>query len=134
MGHSAPEEVVVLLVGDPGLEVKAVWLHAVLALLPLHSLALRLGPHLACGLGPGLAAPLDGGDLLLVVDHLVIADGGAGLTVVGLNLLSDHLVHQLAVLPGHVPAVLIPCPDLLSIGIHLPLGVALLLGDIVTLG
>ena len=44
---NALEEVIVLLVRNPRLEVKAVWLHRVPALLPLHSLAELLHGHLA---------------------------------------------------------------------------------------
>ena len=127
--HSAPEEVVVLLVGDADLEVEAVRPHGVPALLPLHSLAPRLGLHLTGGLGPGPAGPPDGGHLLRVAAHLVVGDGLGGVTVIRLNLLGHNLVHQLAVLPFDILAVLIASPDLLPSLIRGPLGVALLLGD-----
>ena len=130
MLHSAPEEVVVLLVGDADLEVEAVRPHGVPALLPLHSLAPGLGPHLTGGLGPGPAGPPDGGHLLGVAAHLVVGDRLLGVTVIRLYLLGHDPVHQLAVLPGDVLAVLITGPDLLpSLLVRLPLGVALLLGD-----
>ena len=95
----APEEVVVLLVGDTDLEVSAVGLHAVLALLPLHSLALLLSPHLKRGLSLGPVGPLEGGHLLCVAADLVVGDGLGGVTVKCLNLLGHNLVHQFAVLP-----------------------------------
>ena len=64
-----PEEVVVLLVRGPDLEVEAVWLHRVAALLPLQSLALLLSVHLADILHPGLADPVNSGHLLRVLHH-----------------------------------------------------------------
>ena len=66
---NAPEEVVVLLVWYSHLEVKAVWLHCVPALLPLHSLAELLLSHLANVVHSGLADSLDSGDLLGVIYH-----------------------------------------------------------------
>ena len=133
MLDSAPQEMVVLLVGDTDLEVPAVRLHIILALLPLHSLALLLSPHLTRGLSPGPAAPLDGGHLLSVAADLVVGDGLGGVTVISLNLLGHNLVHQFAVLPCNILTVLISSPDLLPIGVSGPLGVTLLLGDCVTL-
>ena len=121
MLDSASQEVVVLLVGDTDLEVPAVRLHIVLALLPLHSLALLLSPHLTRGLSPGSAAPLDGGHLLSVAADLVVGDGLGGVTVISLNLLRHDLVHQLTVLPCDIFAVLVASPDLLAVGVSLTL-------------
>ena len=113
-----------------------------LALLPLHSVAPGLHLDLAHGLADRLALSADHGDLLQLLEGEEVEQG---LGVIGGalprgHLLRDHLLHEAAVLPRHVAAVVVAQPDLHPLLVHVPLGVALLLrndlahGDILDLG
>merc|ERR1712029_1257325 len=115
----APEEVVILLVGDLDRDLVTVGDDSLLALSPLHLSAVSGAAHFAHGASSGGAGVLDVGGLLLLPQD----------SQVSLN----NLVHQIALLPGLVSAVLVTGEDLLSQGIDLPLGVTNLLGDLVAL-
>ena len=126
---------VVLLVGDAEQRSEAVGDDVVLAVLPLHGLALPGGADGADRLGHGPAGPGEQRHVhLLDVDGLEL-DGNSFLSAVeGLHRSGDVTGLEGAVLPGDVLAVLIARPDLLPSSVEDPLGVALLLGDGLTHG
>ena len=121
----APEEMIILLVGDLDRDLVTVGDDSLLALSPLHLSAVSGAAHSAHGASSGRAGVLDVGDQVLL-----LWDGQVGLCR---YLLLSNLVHQITVLPGLVSAVLVTGKDLLSLGIDLPLGVTDLLGDLFAL-
>ena len=130
MSDGAPEQVVVVLVRNSEETLEAVGEEDVLAVLPLHSLALSLCRHRAHWLGHRPARPGEELHLDVGVDDGLEEDGLVGLgAVVRLDLGGDVARLEAAVLPGHVLAVLVARPDLLASSIEDPIGVALLLGD-----
>ena len=128
----APEEVVILLVGHLHGHLLALLLHLLLAVCPLHGGALRAAGHAAHG-APLLVTLLRPGRHLLLLDHgREIGLGSVVITAINLHLFLHKMVHQLAVLPCDVFTVIVASPDLLSVLVDVPLGVALLLGDRLT--
>ena len=100
-----------------------------LTLLPLHCVAPGLHLDLAHGLADRLALGADHSDLLLLLEGEEVEQG---LGVIGGalprgHLLRDHLLHEAAVLPRNVAAVVVTQPYLHALLVHIPLGVALLL-------
>ena len=126
--RNALEPVVVGLVGDLHHHlVEAEGLDDILALLVLQVCALLLVVGLTGGIGSRHA-------LSPVAGHLDLGIGGQSVghgRQVGAGILrytdGGLYVHQLAVLPGHLLAVLVTGPHLLSKLVDNPLGVALLL-------
>merc|ERR1719509_40106 len=108
------------------------WSHA--ALLPVHggtlvdahSFAVNGALNLTSGVQScGVCAPL------CKVSPLDVRDSAA----ISLDRWEVHLLlHNLAFLPGHWSAGLSASPDLISIGINLPVSDAVVLGDLLALG
>ena len=122
-----------LLEGDLDSEGLTVGPDHLLAVCPLHSGALLPGVNIA-------QRPTHGLTLLPVAGHRLLHNlrDQVGLLAVSAGVDRDlslihHLVHQLALLPGVVPAVLVPVKHLLAMLIDDPLGVAVDLGHIPTL-
>ena len=124
---------IVFLIRNVEQSVDTMGLNILLAILPLHLLALPLGGHLADGLGHRLALPLDHGDLgWLVLDGLEEDRILCGSTIVCGNL-DRHLAFlQRAIFPCYISAIFIASPDLFSFSIDLPFCITLLLGHVDT--
>ena len=129
----APEEVVILLVGDLDRDLLTVGDDSLLALSPLHLSAVSGAAHFAHGASSGRAGVLDVGGLLLLPQDSQVSLNSLVSAGVSRHLLLNNLVHQITLLPGLVSAVLVTDKDLLSLGIDLPLGVTNLLGDLFAL-
>ena len=138
--EDALESMVVGLVGDPELHGatgaislaarEAVGLNGVGALLEFQISAHGLRGLGAVGIGAHLTrAAVPGHIHLGKHGHGVGLDGQVGAHILGHLDRGGHIL-QLAVLKGHVPAVLVAVPHLLAGGVDDPLGVALLLGHL----
>ena len=129
-----PEEVIVLLMRHLDGHLPALLHHLLLAVGPLHGAALRAALDGAHGAALLVTLLPPAGHLILLHHGLKVGLGGVVIAFVHLDLLLDLLVHQLAVLPGDVFAVFVGGELLLSVLVDFPLGVALLLGDLLTVG
>ena len=124
---------IVFLIRNLEQSVDTMGMNILLAIFPLHLLALSLGGHLADGLGHRLALPLDHGDLgWLMLDGLKEDRILSRSTIICGNFDRHFAFLQSAIFPGHISAIFIAGPDLVSIVIDYPLGVTLLFGHINT--
>ena len=129
MCDSAPEQMVELLMRDSEERLEAVGDHGVLAVLPLHSLALPVSGDGADGLGHSLACPGEQRHVHIhAVDSLVGDGNWVFSALVSVDLSGDLTRLERTVIPGDVLTVLIASPDLLPGSVEDPLGVTLLLG------
>ena len=118
-----------LLMRDTEHRLEAVGDHGVLAVFPLHSLALPVSGDGADRLGHSLACPGEQRHVHIHAVDSLVGDGNRVFSALVSVDLSGNLTRlERAVIPGDVLTVFITSPDLLSSSVENPLGITLLLG------